>query len=314
MRRTRRLQQRIVNGRYTLFVALFIATLCWVPGTIVAPPHLWKNHLISYLVYVCVAYLLILLNNAFGIIRTRATVQATIYVLLMAVCIPLHADGSEAFVSLMYLLSMFFLFRSYQQPLPATDMFYSFLFLGIGSYFFPQLTLLAPLLWMGAYLFRSLTWKSFWASIVGWFVPYWFILMAAVWKDDLSLFCRPFEELITFQPPVIGNFRLWESVTLAYLLILFLIAAVYILTGRPEGKIRTRSYLHFFILTNLCLFAYVLFQPGESIWVIPLLAIGNSVLGAHYFTDSNSVVSNILFVATLIGLGALFVYNLWMLG
>ena len=83
-------------------------------------------------------------------------------------CPALHPVYAGDFASIAFLISLFFLFKGYQHPRPAGTMFYSFLFIGLGSLFFPQLTLFIPLYWIGAYGFQALTPKSFFGSLIGW--------------------------------------------------------------------------------------------------------------------------------------------------
>ena len=50
----------------------------------------WAEHLVSFLIYAAAGYFLIELNNRFGIIRMRASVQTAIYFLLVTVCPEMH--------------------------------------------------------------------------------------------------------------------------------------------------------------------------------------------------------------------------------
>ena len=88
---------------------------------------------------------LIELNNTFAIIRMRASVQTAIYFLLISVCPAMHQLYAGDIASTAFLISLFFLFKGYQHPHPAGILFYSFLFIGAGSLFFPQLTLFIPI-------------------------------------------------------------------------------------------------------------------------------------------------------------------------
>lgn len=330
--RSKRLQNRITTGRLTLPTAILLSLFCWVLTSALLPEipvmksgyplwetvntgyiPAWANAPLSFLLYGIIGYFLIELNNTFAIIRMRASVQTAIYFLLISVCPAMHQLYAGDIASVAFLISLFFLFKGYQHPHPAGIMFYSFLFIGAGSLFFPQLTLFIPLFWIGAYSFQALTPKSFFGSLVGWSLPYWFLLGHAYFYDEMGLFCQPFIELGTFQPITLQDFPLWEIATLGYLFVLFAVSSVHCLVAGYEDKIRTRSYLHFLIFLSFCIFGYILLQPAQTVHLLPLLLIGVSILTGHFVVLTNSRASNVFFICALAGLVLLFGFNIWTL-
>lgn len=211
-----------------------------------------------------------------------------------------------------FLVALFFLFKSYQQARPTGSLFHAFVFIGLGSLLFPQLMLFAPIFWIGAYNFQSLQPKSFFASLVGWSVPYWLLLGHALYYGQMELFCQPFRELVTFAPTRF-DYQPWELATLGYLLVLFIVSAAHCLIAGYEDKIRTRSYLHFLILLNFCIFVYIGLQPVLSVHLMSFLLIGVSILAGHLFVLTNSRSSNIFFICAFIGLFILLGFNIWTL-
>ena len=192
-------------------------------------------------------------------------------------------------------------------PQPA----HAVVFIGLGSLLFPQLMLFVPIFWIGAYNFQSLQPKSFFASLVGWSVPYWLLLGHALYYGQMELFCQPFRELVTFAPTRF-DYQPWELATLGYLLVLFIVSAAHCLIAGYEDKIRTRSYLHF-ILLNFCIFVYIGLQPVLSVHLMSFLLIGVSILAGHLFVLTNSRSSNIFFICAFIGLFILLGFNIWTL-
>ena len=201
--RTKRFQNRITAGRFTLPTAILISVSCWILTAVLLPETetqqsgyslwetfcdfcipTWANRLFSFILYAVIGYFLIQLNNTFAIIRMRASVQTSVYFLLIS----------------SFLVALFFLFKSYQQARPTGSLFHAFVFIGLGSLLFPQLMLFVPIFWIGAYNFQSLQPKSFFASLVGWSVPYWLLLGHALYYGQMELFCQPFRELVTFAP------------------------------------------------------------------------------------------------------------------
>ena len=331
MIRTKTFQNRVTTGHLTLPVAILISVACWILPAVLLPqpempqdsyplwqtfsslaiPH-WINQLISFILYGLIGYFLIELNNAFAIIRMRASVQTTIYFLLIAVCPNMHILCTGDLAAAAFLISLFFLFRGYQQTHSSANLFHAFVFLGISSLFVPQLTLFIPVFWIGAYNFQALHPRSFFASLIGWSVPYWFLLGHAFYHGEMELFYQPFRELVTFTP-VDFSFHPWEMATIGYLFVLYAVSSAHCLMAGYEDKIRTRSYLHFLIFLNFCIFVYIVLQPALSLELLSILIIGVSILAGHLFTLTNSRTSNLFFISTIVLLFLLFGFNVWML-
>lgn len=329
--RTKRLQNRITAGRLTLPLVILISVACWVLTAVLLPDlkvqqdddplwqsfssvyiPIWTNRLVSFFLYSIIGYFLIEMNNTFAIIRMRASVQTSVYFLLIAVCPSLHILYAGDLAATAFLIALFFLFKSYQQVRPAANLFHAFIFIGIGSMFFPQLTLFIPIFWIGAYNFQSLQPKSFFGSLIGWSLPYWCLLGYAYSYGQMDLFYQPFRELATFMP-IRFDFEVSEMATIGYLFVLFAVSSGHCLITGYEDKMRTRSYLHFLIFLNFCIFVYIGLQPALSVQLLSILLIGVSILAGHLFALTNSRTANIFFIGALAGLFLLFGFNIWIL-
>lgn len=217
-------------------------------------------------------------------------------------------------VALGFLISIYFLFKSYQQTQAAGYLFYSFFFIGAGSILFPQFTILSVLWLLEAYRFQSLTPRSFCGALLGWMLPYWMLFGHAFFYNEMELFYRPFNQLLT-----IGEFfnlqilQPWELAILGYLLVMFIVSAVHCIAAGFEDKIRTRAYLQFLIDLTIFLFLLIALQPIYCSALLPLLIISNSILIGHFFVLTNSKSSNVFFIISLVGLILLFAFNIWTL-
>ena len=331
MYRTKRLQTRITAGRLTLPAAILISVTCWILTAILLPGMeaqktgypLWETfssicipgwscRFLSFILYGIIGYFLIELNNTFGIIRMRASVQTAVYFLLISVCPSIHMLYAGDLAAAAFLIALFFLFKSYQHASPTSYLFHTFVFIGVGSILFPQLTFFAPVFWIGAYNFQSLNLKSFLASLIGWSVPYWFLSGYACLSGQTDIFYQPFRELANFTP-IRPDFLPWEMATIGYLLVLFLVSSIHCLITGYEDKIRTRSYLNFLILLDFCIFVYIGLQSALSVHLLSFLFIGVSILAGHLFVLTNSRSSNLFFICTFVGLFLLFGFNIWTL-
>lgn len=334
--RNKKLQNQVTAGRFTLPIVILICTLCWVstyflfPDLMTAPTQEnlssfwqsardfllpgWAERIVSFLVYAVIGYFLIELNNQFGIIRMRASMQTAIYFLLVTACPEMHLLYAGDIAALAFLISIYFLFKSYQQSRAAGYLFYSFLFIGAGSILFPQLTVLSVLWLFEAYRFQALTPRSFCGALLGWMLPYWMLFGHAFFYNEMELFYRPFIELTTFGD--VFNLQIlqtWELAVLGYLLVLFIVSAVHCIAAGFEDKIRTRAYLQFLIDLTIFLFLLIAIQPNYCSDLLPLLMISCSILIGHFFVLTNSKSSNVFFIVSLVSLILLFAFNIWTL-
>lgn len=328
--RNKRFLNRVTTSRLTLPAACLLAVLCWLAGSLLVPacghkgesplspealaalPPSWAGQLLCLLLCGAIGYLLIELNNRYAIIRMRASVQTAIFFLVVAASPGLHWHATGMTAATLMFIALFFLFGSFQQPNPTSHLFHAFLSLGIGSVLLPQSILFAPVLWIGAYNFQSLTPRSFLASLLGLAFPYWLLLGYACAVGDMEVLYRPLHEMAGFRP-LLFRVEPWEAGTLSYLFVLYVVATVHCLVTGLDDKIRTRCYLHFLILLAFCTFAYIALQPWMASLLTPLAAAVTSILAGHLFVLSNSRATNWFFLAMLALLPVLFIVNLWTL-
>ena len=132
--RNKKLQNQVTAGRLTLPVVVLICTLCWVSTYFLFPDLItaatqesfssfwqsardflfadWTERIVSFFVYAIIGYFLIELNNQFGIIRMRASMQTAIYFLLVTACPEMHLLYAGDIAALAFLISIYFLFKS----------------------------------------------------------------------------------------------------------------------------------------------------------------------------------------------------------
>lgn len=328
----KRTQQKITMGKFVLPIVMLFSIAIWVlvyfykptSGIAQTSSPFW-NLFVSYLpqepfgkimniiCYGVIGYFLIEFNNTFAIIRLRATIQTSIYFIVIAACPQLYPLHAGSIAVLFMTTSIYFLFQSYQVMRSSNLIFYSWLCLGIASILFPHFLYLIPLYIIGSYNFQSLNFKSFFAGIIGLLLPLWFLFAYAYYFCQTKTLYSLFEELCSFEPISIYALTYWQIATLAFLFIFFVIAMVHSLATGWQDKIRTRSYLNFFSLLEFFLFILILLQPHHFIVVVPLLLVGFSFLTGHFLALTKNRISNIYFIVSLVGLITLFLYNLWML-
>ena len=327
----KRFQGKVATGKVTLPVAVVLSILLWIGAGLIETVSISKtdylleqellkwvstgflNSLLSFVSYALCGYLLIEFNNAYSVIRVRTSLHVSLYILLVAAFPFLHTLSNGCIPGILLMLSIYFLFRGYQRHEPVGCIYHSMLFIGLGSLLFPQLLFFVPVLLLGAYNFKALTLRTFFAGLIGVSVPYWFLLGHAFFYGEMSLFYAPFIELCSFRPIDYSSIGLPLVVSVLFIVFLLIVSSVHYMLTSYQDKIRVRSYLNFFIYFSAFIIAFLCLQPQHIAVFLSLLLPIMAFLGGHLFALSNTKVSNLFFIFSVILLIAVTYFNLWML-
>ncbi len=267
---------------------------------------------VSLLVSVLTAYLLIEWNTAFSLIRRRTTFHVCLYILMATMCFFLHPWKLTIVVPLLFLMSLFTLFKGYESSQAPVHTFNAFFFLGAGSLLFPQLLFFVPLFYMGLLPFRSFSARSFFAGIVGLCVPYWFLLGHAFYHDQMPMFYEPFRELVRFQSIDYGALTLEQAVNGGAIALLSLFSSVNCLNTSYLDKVRTRIFLFFLVAAEAWIFLLAVLQPQHFDVLLSMQIILCSILVCHLFVLTRNRFTGIFFIVSFVILIALMLFNVWM--
>lgn len=296
----------VATGRFTLPVVILVCLFLWVLTS-----GEWQDA-ISLLTCAATAYLLIEVNTAFALIRTRTAAHVSLYVFLTTICLFLHPLQLTTFVPLAFLISVSQLFRSYESANASESIFHAFLFIGIGSLMFPQLLYFVPPFYLSMISFRSLSLKSFFAGIIGLTVPYWFLFGYAFYYDQMDLFYRPMLEVIHFQPISYHVLELEQLISCGVVTLISLVSSVHYFNVSYLDKVRTRIFLFFLIAVEVWTYLLGILQPQHFNVLLQIQIITGSILTGHLFTLTRNRFTGIFFIITFVILIALTIYNLWM--
>ena len=286
-------QLDIATGRLTLPVVILLSLFLWIISI-----QSWAE-LGSLAIIAATGYLMIEMNTAFSLIRTRTAFPVCIYWYSMASLFFLHPFDWTQFVPLLFILAVYQLFNSYESSSAPSWIYHSFLFIGIASLAFPQILYFAPIFLISTISFRSLSGKALFASLLGLATPYWFLLGHAFYHDQMHLFYAPFQELCQFYPisyQTIPNHVLFSW---GFITGLLLITGFHYLLVSYQDKTRTRIYLSFMLAISICTAVFIALQPQHIYTLFPIQLIGTSFLAAHLFTLTRNRFSNIFFLVII---------------
>ena len=301
-----RFQIQVATGRLTLPVVILICLLLW--GITFQE---WKD-CIYLAITAIIGYMMIEINTAFTLIRTRTTMPVCIFWIIATSLFFLHPLEWKNLVPLAFLLSVYQLFRSYESSSPAIPIYHAFFFISLGSLVFPTFIYFSPILWGSMIPFRSLSGKSLLASLLGIITPYWFLFGYCFYFDQMPLFLAPLQEMILFYPIDYGHLTTSEIASWGTITLLLIISGFHYWQMSYMDKTRTRIYHSFLVIVGLYVTLWSILQPNYMRELMVIELICASFLSGHLFTLTRNRFSGIFFIVTFITIILLTIFNLWM--
>ena len=288
----------------------------WLPQRVFTP-----DLVVGLILTALTSYVILETNNTYQVIRIRSRMVSSVWLFGAGCFITMHPFSPSLLAAFCLSVSLYLLFRTYQQPQATTDTFHVFLMLSFGSIVLPPVAFLAPFfLWYLIVFMRSLSFRSFLAALIGLLLPFWFWGGWLLWQEDLSPLLSWRDDLLVYghmgvlgmiseirESGVIVLTSLVENITpndlidnAPFILLAFLTlwTTFYYLTNSYDDKIRTRMMMYIYLMQSwiILLFALITFQFMPF---IPLLLLSCTPLVAHYFTLRNTWLALIVFLLTL---------------
>lgn len=298
-------QYDLATGRVTLPVAVIIClTMCGIT-------YQDQTDLLSLGINGLIAYCLIELNTTFSLIRTRTTLHVTLYLLFFAGFPFLHTYSNEQWIPLLFIISLFCLFRSYESPYAATPIFHSFLFLGIASLILPQVLYFTPLLYIYMAALRAFTFRTLLAGLIGLLTPYWISLSYYLYLGEPEQTWHPLVVLSSFIPVDYSILTLSQLVSGGIAILVMAVCCTESILHSYQDKVQTRIMLRILIITGgATLICMLLFPIHFNTYLLMTLMIG-SIMGGHLLALTFNRFTRIFLWITLGLWACTCIFNLW---
>ena len=233
----------------------------------------------------------------------------------------LHPYHPSAVVAFCLSVGYYLLFRTYQQVQPMVNVFHTFVMLAVGSLFWPPFIFLAPFfLWYLIVFMRSLTFRAFFAALIGLSLPFWFWIGYLLLQEDISplrswageLNCLHVGTWQELTAPYVSLLDPASAPVLAFLVLTVLTVwtSVYYLLNNYDDKIRTRMMFYIFIIQSAMIVVFTVLTR-QFRFSLPLLLLSESPLIAHYFTLRNTWLSLFVFTLSLVAFIGLAILTLF---
>ena len=307
---SKRIQNSIAESRYTLPITAIYSIFIWLIAGLVS-----QQWWIQFGCFVVSALMMMMLNKENMLIRIYSRLVSSAYLVLSCAAVFLFASRSSAIMQMGAAMSLFLLWHSYQDKSSVGWTFYTFLCLGAGSLVQSQVLYYLPIFWiMMAWFIFSLSWRTFFASLLGLITPYWFCLpyFALKGEDCFALLINHLSSLLNIVSlPDYSVLNLSEWIFLGILILLMVIGSSHFIANSYKDTIRVREIYYSFIVTAVYSLFLLLIQPQCYDMVIHVLILVVSPMIAHFFALTHSRFTNILFIITLTVILLFTGYNLW---
>ena len=316
----KRVQNRIATSRFTLWVSVAASVALWLTGGLLGPvPGLpvgasWTGAWMPFGCFLLTVQLMAVLNNSNALIRIYSRSVASAFVVLMCAGNFLLGSASGAFVQLCMVLTYLLLFRTYQDRQTAGKVYYAFLCVGLTSLFCVHLLWFVPVWWLLMhYQLSSLSWRTFFASVLGVLTPYWLALPAVVFFRRPDALAAHFATLAEVGDPLAGLAALSVNEVAFYLFVvaLGLTGSIHHERKRSGDNVRIQLLYDCFMVMFAAAAVVVVILPRHYDVLVRLMVVNVAPLIAHFVTLTSTRVTNIAFHFICAAALALTLLSLW---
>ena len=269
---------------------------------------------VQFACFVLSVLLVMRINSKNLLIRIYSRSVSVAFIFLSCAAVLLFPSLAGGIVQLCCIAALMLLFDSYQDQTAVGSYYYAFLLLGIGSMFDAHVIFYLPLLWfMMKIIVYSLSWRTFFASLLGLATPYWFMSGWLLWQKDgdfqaiVNLFAV--QDILQF-PFDFGSVPLPYLLLMAFTTLLMTIGSMHFIHSSFRDKIRVRQIYYGFITLGIFSLALWVLQPHNEL-AIRMLILTTSPLVGHYWALTNSRFSNIVCIILAAVLVVITAINLW---
>lgn len=250
----------------------------------------------TFVFVVLLAFLLFQCNENFSFIRVRTMIPILLFIFFLATS-NYKIEYCFGLISCFFILITMWLFLPvYQEKEPVGNIFNTFFFISVGSFFSFDFLLLMPVFWISFSLLRIGSIRTLLASIIGLLVPYIICLPILYLTGGLQEFLASLQQ--QWMMFSISNIKSPQLLYQIFFLILLLISFIHFLVNINADKIKTRQILYFFYLLTFTLF-FISVVRNSFINMFPAIAMLSSISLGHYFSLKNSRFALFCFIAVI---------------
>ena len=288
----KRLQNTVSESRLALPCVATYAIGIWLLAGL-----LQENWWIQFAIFAVCTYLMVELNNANALLRIYSRMVSCTFLVLSCTACFLFDSLLGAVLELCIIAAYSTLFHSYQDKQATGWIYYTFLLLGLSSLVFVHILYYIPVLWLLiAFKVQSLSWRTFFASLLGLLTPYWFVGVYFVYTQDIDIPMAHFAKLNMFELPFdFSQLSAVQIIVYVFMFLMTITGTVHYFRTRYNDKIRIRMLFDCFIITDLLTLVLLALQPQHYDMLMRIIIINTSPLLAHFIALTHTRWTNIAF-------------------
>ena len=259
-------------------------------------------------------FLMLQLNSINALLRIYSRMVSCMFLVLSCMVCYLFPSVEGGMTQMFFIATYLTLFSSYQDQNSPGITFYGFLCFGLASLASVHVLFLLPVLWVLMMTnLQSLSWRTFLASVIGVSLPYLVAFCWGVFQQDLQFIYDHFLPLADLHTPFnLSVLTGSQKISIAVLIVLGTISTIHFWQNSYLDKYRIRMLYGLFIRMDVVVLFLIFLQPQYYDPLMQLAIVNTAPLIAHFFTLSNSRVSNITFIVSCIAILTFTAYNIWM--
>jgi hypothetical protein len=293
----KRIQNKISESRFAFPTAALYSVFIWLACGLFT--HGWW---LSFLLMIVTSYFMVEVNNQNALIRIYSRMVSCSFLAFSVMENFLFGNNSAAATGLCFAGFFLMFFKTYQHKDGSTPIFYAFIYLGILSFFSIQILYLLPIIWiLLTTKIMAWSWRNFWSSLLGIFMPYWFL-------EGYYIYIGKYRWIINHLMGLISGEHLFDwtiidiprRISFIWLTLLALIGIIHFLTTSYKDSIKVRMFYESFITMDIAVFLLILIFPNHYDELITIFTVSTSPIIAHYIALTRGKVNNIVFIFIMI--------------
>ncbi len=312
MIRRNRIQKVVSGSSFTLPVCLAVSIALWL-----LPQHgITVPSILGCGACLLTAYVLMVADLSLGLIRIRTDMVPCVWVALAAALPFMHTLDKPSVCAFCLSVSHLLLMKCYQLRRTQFYVYHCFLFLSLGSFFSPVMFLMGLLFYFYLTVFlRNLTWKGFWAGVLGFATPYWCWFAYCLFTDNTDVF-QTVQPVPDFLPSLASGYAALPTaykVAWLYVAIVSAVSVTHFLRNSYNDKIHVRMFMYIFVSQTLALLLLSMLLPSSLDTVLAMAVASVSPVTAHWLSLGGGRLAGVMLIVAALSLLAVSYVCLWML-